>query len=223
LGRTPTIDGVFGEGEWDDAPVVTVGNDRFRIKHDGTHLYFAFQQDGGSLYVAKEKGIRVLHASAQLGSAEYTTSGGARQSLAMAFDWQLYGLQNESVTDIQEKLSDYLARNGWVASTGPLGNFGQSEWAVSLAWLGLTDTSSRYLATPRMYIFAARMRLSPEEKEAFQALSPEQRKNRYPPLYWPAPPVPDEALNNGQCPATLTIDPTGWGKIWLDRKMPDQH
>jgi hypothetical protein len=222
FGRTPTIDGVFADGEWDDAQVVQAGRDQFRIKHDGTCLYFAFHHDGGNLYFAGEKGIRVLHASAQLGSADYTTSGGAQQSLARAFDWQLYGIQNESVTDIQEKMADHLARNGWVASTGPLGNFAEAEWAVSLAWLGVADNPPRYVATPGLYIFSARMRLSPQEKEALQALPPEERKNRYPPLYWPAPPVPDETLNNGQCPATITIDPTGWGTIWLDLEKSDR-
>ena len=117
FGSTPTIDGVFEDGEWDDAEVVQVGgHGQFRLKHDGTNLYFAFTQDGGNLYFDKDRSIQVLHASAQLGSAEYIKSGSLTQSLDRAFDWQLSGLQNESVADINEIMADYLAENGWVAS-----------------------------------------------------------------------------------------------------------
>jgi hypothetical protein len=217
LGSTPAIDGVFEEGEWDDAAVINVGkNHQFRVKHDGTNLYFAFAQDGGSLWFYKETGLHVLHASAQLGMAKYIKSDGFTQSLDKAFDWKLFGLQNKPVTDINEILADYLAENGWVASTGPSGNLAQSEWAVSLEWLGVANTEDRFVETPRLYIFTARMRLSPEEKKALSALPPEKRKNQYPPLNWPAPPVPVDSLNNGNCPETIKIDPAGWSKIRID-------
>ncbi|MBN1274183.1 MAG: hypothetical protein JXB26_18115 [Candidatus Aminicenantes bacterium] len=218
LGSTPTIDGVFEDGEWDDAEVVQVDKNRhFRIKHDGTHLYFAFDQDGGSLYFYKNTGLHVLHASAQLGMAKYIKVDNLMQSLDKAFEWQLWGLQNEPVIDVNEKVADYLAKNGWVASIGHLGNIAQAEWAVSFDWLGVTNTGQRYVEAPKLFMFLARMRLSPEEKEALSALPPEERKNRYPALIWPVLPVPDDSLNNGKCPETINIDPTGWGKIWIDR------
>ena len=217
FGSTPTIDGVFEEGEWDDADAVQVGKfEQFRLKHDSINLYFAFNHDGGNVYFYKDKGIRVLHASAQLGIAEYKKSCSLTQSLDKAFDWQLFGLQNKSATEINEIMTAYLAENGWVASTGPLGNMAQAEWAVSFDLLGVTNVSKRYAETPKLYIFSARMRLSPEEKEELQALPPEERKNRYPALYWPAPPVPDDSLNNGLCPKTINIDFTGWSTIWID-------
>ena len=179
-------------------------------------MYFAFDHDGGNLYFAKDKGIHVLHASAQLGSAEYIKSGGSTQSLDTPFDWQLSGLQKESATDINEKIAGYLAENGWAASTGPLGNLAQAEWAVSFDWLGVTGASKRFVEAPSIYIFSARMRLSPEVKEAFMALPLEERKNRYPALIWPALPVPNDSLNNGRCPKTIDIDPAGWSTIWID-------
>jgi hypothetical protein len=217
FGSTPTIDGVFEDGEWDDAEVIQVGNyEQFRLKHDKTNLYFALTHDGGNLYFNKDKGIQVLHASAQLGITEYINSGSFTQSLDKAFHYQLFGLQNESVADIKEIMADYLAENGWVASIGPLGNMAQSEWAVSFNWLGVTDLSKRFVETPRLYIFSARMRLSPEEKKALLALPLEERKNLYPPLNWPASPIPNDSLNNGLCPETIHIDPTSWPKIWID-------
>lgn len=217
FGVTPTIDGVFEEGEWDDAQVVQVGEaEQFRIKHDGTNLYFAFPQDGGNIYFDVGNSIQVLHASAQLGSARYMRSDSVTQSLDKAFDWQLLGLQHETVTGLNQRVADYLATNGWVASTGPLGNMAQAEWAVSLDWMGVAGVSKRYVETPRLFIFSARMRLLPEEMEALKALPPEERRKRYPPLNWPAPPVPNDSLNRGYCPETTSIDPSGWGTIWID-------
>ena len=217
FGSTPTIDGVFEDGEWDDAEVVQVGKyQQFRVKHDSTNLYFAFNQDGGGLWFYKDTGLHVLHASAQLGFAEYIKSDSLIQSLDRAFDWQLFGLQNETVTDINKITAVYLAENGWVASIGSLGNLAQSEWAVSFYWLGVTKGAGRFVETPSIYIFSARMRLSPEEKKALLALPLEERKNQYPALHWPAPPVPNDSLNLGLCPKTINIDPTGWSKIWID-------
>jgi len=217
FGSTPAIDGVFENGEWDDAQIVQVGEDEeFRIKHDGANLYLAFTQDGGNLYFSKDEGVHILHASAQLGSAEYTKSGDLSQTLANPFEWQLFGLQDEAIADIRTITAGYLAENGWVGSIGPLGNMAQAEWAVSFDWLGITDISKRFVETPKLYIFLARMRLSPEETEALMALPPEERSQRYPPLYWPAPPIPHDSLNTGRCPEVVTIDTAGWGTIWID-------
>jgi len=219
FGSTPTIDGVFEDEEWDDARVIRENQvEQFRIKHDNTNLYLAFNHDGGNIYFNKDNGIQILHASAQLGFAEYIKSGSLKQTLEKAFDWQLYGLQNESASDINETMAIYLAEKGWVASTGPLGNFAQAEWAISLDWLGITESSKRFVETPELFIFAARMRLSPEEKEAFMALTQEEKKDRYPPLIWPASPIPNDSLNNGYCPETINIDPTVWSTIWIDMK-----
>lgn len=217
FGSTPAIDGIFEDGEWDDAVVVQVSEyHQFRVKHDSTNLYFAFDQDGGNLWLYNETGLRILHASAQLGSAEYTKSDSLMLLLDRGFEWQLYGLQKKPVGEINKIMSDYLAENGWVASIGPLGNMAQAEWAVSLNWMGVTNAAQRFVETPGLYIFSARMRLSPEEKEALLELTPEERKDQYPPLTWPALPVPDDSVNRGLCPKSIKIDPTGWSKIWID-------
>ena len=164
----------------------------------------------------KNTSIQILHASSQLGSAEYKESDSMIYSLEKIFDWQLYGLQNETSKHMTESIAHYLAENGWVASIGPLGNFAQVEWAVSFESLGISNQSERFVETPGLFIFSARMRLSPEEKKALLALPPEERKNRYPPLYWPNILVPNDSLNNGLCPETIRVDPTGWNTIWID-------
>lgn len=217
FGSTPVIDGVFGVGEWDDAEVVRAGDGKlFRVKHDRINLYFAFDYDGGNIYFDRKKRIQILHASAQLGTAEYSKSGKGRQALDKPFAWQLFGLQNEPPTEMKAKLAGFLAENGWVASTGPLGNMAQSEWAVSFKWLGIQQKSKRVVKTPSLYIFSVRMRLSPLEQEALLALPLEERRNVYPPLTWPGIPVPNDSLNNGLCPETISIDPSGWGIVRVD-------
>jgi hypothetical protein len=215
FGSTPTIDGVFEDGEWDDAGVVQAGkNQQFRLKHDSTNLYFAVVGDGGNLWFNKESGLHVLHASAQLGSAAYKKSDTSDdQSLYKAFVGQLYGLQDKSATVINERIAGYLAENDWVGSIG--GNKAQTEFAVSFDWLGVTIGSERFVEIPSIYIYSGR-HFSPEEIEELMALSLEERKEQYPTLYWPAPPVPNDSLNSGYCPETIRIDPTNWGKIWID-------
>jgi hypothetical protein len=217
FGSTPVIDGVFGVGEWDDAEQVRAGDmRRFRVKHDRINLYFAFDYDGGNLYFNRKKRIQILHASAQLGMAEYIKSGKGKQTLDKPFDWQLFGLQNEQPMEMKAKLAGFLAKNGWVASTGPLGYMAQSEWAVSFKWLGMPEKSNRVVKAPPLYIFSARMRLTPQEQEALLALPVEGRRNVYPPLTWPGIPVPNDSLNNGLCPGTIRIDPSGWGTVRVD-------
>ncbi|MHC4362415.1 MAG: hypothetical protein ACYSTZ_06275 [Planctomycetota bacterium] len=213
-GSTPTIDGVFEDGEWDDAEVVQAGKyQQFRLKHDSTNLYFAVVGDGGNLWFNKDKGLHVLHASAQLCSAEYTKSDTPAQLLDKAFVGQLYGVQNESATDINEKMTGYLAENGWVGSIG--GNKAQTEFAVSFNWLGVTIGSERFVEIPVLYLYSGR-HFSPEEIEKLRALSLEERKEQYPTLYWPVLPVPNDSLNSGYCPETISFDPTDWGRIWID-------
>ena len=106
FGSAPTIDGVFEDGEWDDAEVVQAGeHQRFRIKHDGNNLYFSLVGGGGDLWFNKDTGLHILHSSSQLGSAEYIKSDSSVQSLNKPFDYKLWGLQNRSVTEIQKELA----------------------------------------------------------------------------------------------------------------------
>jgi hypothetical protein len=215
FGSKPTIDGVFEDGEWDDAEVVQAGQyQQFKIKHDYTNLYFAFAGDGGNIWFNKDKGLQIIHASAQLCCAEYVKSDTSSvQFLDKAYEGQLYGLQNEPATHINKKITGYLKENGWVGSLG--GNRTQTEFAVSFDCLGLTFGTRRFAETPRLFICSGCL-ISPEEIEEFLELSLEEREQQYPTLYWPALPVPNDSLNSGYCPKTISIDPTEWGRIWID-------
>jgi|GEM_PF-1899426 len=222
FGSAPTIDGVFEEGEWDDAEVVQAGEyQRFRIKHDGKNLYFALVGGGGDLWFNKDAGLHILHSSSQLGSAEYIKSDSSVQSLSKPFDYRLWGLQNRSVAEIQEELAGYLAENGWVASIAALGNIRETEFAVSFDWLGVTDGSERFVKIPGIYVFSGLLVTRDDPKaekfiEKFKAMSPEERKAKYPTLYWPSENMPNSAVGSGRSLETLSLNSTSWGAIWID-------
>lgn len=218
FGSTPTIDGVFEDGEWEDAEAVQAGKyQQFRIKHDSINLYFALVGDGGDLWFNKDTGLHILHSSGQLGSAEYIKSDSSVQSLDKPFHYQLWGLQNKSGTEIQKELAAYLAENGWVASIAHLGNKRQTEFAVSFDWLEVIEGSKRFVKIPSIYVYSG-MIFSPgdPEIEKLLALPLEVRKAKYPTLYWPTENMPNDAVGSGRSPEKIRLDSNNLGNIWID-------
>lgn len=218
FGTAPIIDGVFDIGEWDDAEIVPVGeNQQFRIKHDSTNLYIALNAGGGNLWFDKDDGLQVLHWSAQLGSAQYTRLDSSIQTLNKPFAYELWGLQEESPDVINETLTGYLAENGWVSNIAPMGPKMQSEFAISFDWLGVTMGSKRFVAMPGIHISGGLMLSRDDpEAEAIMAMPVDERKKKYPSLFWPEGSGPDNPLNRGACPDTIRYDPADFGKIWID-------
>ena len=218
LGSTPTIDGVFAPGEWDDAEVVRADTvEQFRIKHDGNNLYLAVRAGGGNILFNTDSGVRVLHWSAQLGSAEYLKSDTLTQLLDRPFAFELWGLQNESPAVIQETLAEYLAENGWVANTASMGNLMESEFAISFDWLGVDKDSGRFVEIPSVRIGAGLMisRGDPREKELL-VLSREEMEERYPSVSWPSESPPGDSIGMGDLPHSIHVNATDYGKIWID-------
>ena len=218
FGSTPTIDGVFSPGEWDDAEIIRADTiEQFRIKHDGVNLYFALRAGGGDLVFNTDEGVRVLHWSAQLGSAEYMKSDTLTQSLSKPFAFELWGLQDESPAFIQETLAEYLAKNGWAGNTASMGNLMQSELVISFDWLGVDTRAGRFVEIPSVRIGAGLMitRGDPRREELL-ALSPEELRKLYPALSWPAVSTPNDSIGIGGFPDTIQIHPADYGKIWID-------
>jgi len=216
-GSTPIIDGVFDPGEWDDAEIVRAGTvEQFRIKHDGANLYLAVKAGGGELRFNTDAGLRVLHWSAQLGSAEYAKSDTLTQALDKPFAFELWGLQNESPAVIHDSLAGYLAENGWAANTASMGNLMESELAVSFDWLGVSTGQGRFVELPGVRIGGGLMiaRGDPREDE-LMAMSREERDSLYPTVAWPAESVPNDSLGSG-LPDTVRVDPADFGRIWID-------
>lgn len=218
FGSTPTIDGVFDPGEWDDAEIVWADSvELFRIKHDGVNLYFAVRAGGGNLLFNTDSGVRVLHWSGQLGSAEYVKSEALTQSLNKPFAYELWGLRDEPPAVIQETLAAYLAKNGWTASMASMGNLMESELAVSFDWLGVDTGTGRYIEIPDVRIGAGLMisRNDPRGKE-LQALTREELIKRYPFVFWPSESPPSDGIGQGGLPDSIRVDPADYGRIWID-------
>ena len=218
FGSTPTIDGVFESGEWDDAEIVRADTiEQCRIKHDGVNLYFAVRAGGGNILFNTDAGVRVLHWSAQLGSAVYVKSDTLTQVLDKPFAFKLWGLQNESPAVIQETLAGYLAENGWAANTASMGNLMQSELVVSFDWLGVNTGSGRFVEIPSVRIGAGLMiaRGDPREEE-LMAFSREEMKKLYPSVTWPLQSPPSDSIGRGGLPDTIHVDEADYGTIWID-------
>ena len=164
-----------------------------------------------------DQGLRVLHWSGQLGSAEYTKSDASTQSLDKPFAFELWGLQNETRDVIQETLSAYLVENGWAANLASMGHVYESEIAVSFDWLGVTLGAERFVEIPRVRIGAGLLiSKSDPRAEEIKALSREERERRYPHLSWPLESAPRDSIGMGPLPDTIQIEPEDYGRIWID-------
>lgn len=217
-GTAPTIDGVLEEGEWDDAVVVLADTvEQFRMKHDGVNLYFGIRAGGGDIRFNTAEGLRVLHWSGQLGSAEYAKLDTPAQSLARPFAFELWGLREEPPDVIQETLDRYLSENGWASSTASMGNVMESELAVSLDWLGVDTESARFVEIPGVRMGCGLMisRNDPRAEE-LKALPRDELERRHPSVFWPAESMPNDPLGMGSCPDTILVDPANYGRIWID-------
>ena len=218
FGSPPIIDGTYDPGEWNDALIVRTDTiEQYRIKHDGVNLYIAVQAGGGNLVFNTESGVRVLHWSAQLGSAEYVISDTLTQLLVKPYAFELWGLHNESPSVIQETLAEYLAKNGWAGSTASMGNLMQTELVVSFDWLGVIPGSWRFAEIPGVRISAGPMiaRGDPRAEE-FLSLSREEMEKLYPFVSWPSQSPARDSIGLGGLPDTINIKAEDYGKIWID-------
>jgi len=218
FGNTPTIDGIFEPGEWNDAEIVRADTiELFRIKHDGSNLYFAVKAGGGDLLFNMDAGVRVLHWSAQLGSAEYLKTDTSTQVLDKPYAFELWDLQKESPSVIQEALAGYLVKNGWVANTASMGNLMQSELAVSFDWLGINPKEKRFAEIPGVHICGGLMivRSDPRAEELMK-LSREEVRELYPPVSWPLLSPSGESICMGGLSDTIHIDEEDFGRIFID-------
>ncbi len=218
FGSTPIVDGVFDSEEWDDAEIVRSGTvEQFRIKHDGSYLYFAVRTSGGDLVFNSDVGIRVLHWSAQLGSAEYVKTDSLTQTLDKPYEFELAGLHDAPPAVIQETLARYLEENGWVATTSRR-SLMQTEFAVSFDWLGVNNGAGQFVELPSIRVRGGLMMSREDPRfEELVALPPEELQRRYPSVSWPAGSVASDSIGlGGGLPDTIRVDAADYGAIWID-------
>jgi len=131
----PAIDGQVDEREWSRAAAISLGRGvSLHIMHDGVRVYLATsgldRSDGigfGCLFIAEPDQIRVLHASAKLGSAIYTrAAGGTFRPRSRTYDWRRAEL--------------LLREEGWMASTMRMEGSREQEFALTFERLGLPES-----------------------------------------------------------------------------------
>jgi hypothetical protein len=125
-GYTPVIDGRITDSSWDfarDMPLATGAS--VRLVHDGRYLFVAFDERAaggwgfGTLYIGRENEVRVLHASAQVGSAVYRPNdNGTWSPEATTYSWK--------------PVHQLVREEGWYANVATEGGAAAREFAVRL-------------------------------------------------------------------------------------------
>jgi|SRR6185312_3033004 len=130
----PTIDGVISAQEWNGSQSFAMsGGGRVRILIFGNRLYIAVSgQAPGfpTIFVASQRFIEVLHASAAQGMIRYGHSDGMWHATTTEFDFELR--ENASGKQPSKQIrSVYLERNGWI-STSSKENAKDREFRIDL-------------------------------------------------------------------------------------------
>lgn len=200
-GAAPTLDGDLAPGEWAAARRIGVPDSlAVYLMRDSRYLYVAVRThfpSVGSLCVRRGDTVRVLHASAALGTAVY-----ARDSAA----WRLvtpfaYRVRERDLSPgALRSRAEFLASDGWVATTAYMGSrVSALEFRIRL---DLLDPADRRLGI-------ASRNMSNRDPEV-RTLPPGLADG-----------CADPALVAGDAPATLSFDPATWFRLrFLAPKPP---
>lgn len=147
LGHAPTLDGTLADGEWKDALVVVTSGEgekatQLLAQEHGGNLYFALRtkQPGiTTLGIAVGDKIRVLHASAALGSVEYAP---VDKSWKRAKDFE-YRCREDAEPKLREaERKEHLEKHGWSATTITMGA-GQTELVLGPELIAKAEDGTR--------------------------------------------------------------------------------
>ena len=173
-GPTPTLDGVIGDDEWAGAASVSMddGGELLWLHAAGSLYLGVPRDDAGSLnlLLADTDGIRVLHASAALGSAAYEEAGDGTWNMIYDFDWCCRSTSDFTARDA---LFDTERWTAALAYSGVVGNIelrvehdGGPLW-VAVSWVNrdaeVAVWPAGLTATSREPLYGARL---PEERFA---------------------------------------------------------
>jgi hypothetical protein len=194
---TPKIDGQVlptgkpdknNLGEWKEAAKVSLGSGSYAVlQHDGKFLYVGLvgaKAGIASLCTGGLNGVRVLHASAALGTAVFEQDKDRKWRMTRGFTWT----NREAPDDPQfiDARASTLDKEGWIATTSPH-SVQQREYAIYIK--GRTEVP----------IVLGFLTFTPRQKTF---------------LYWPEnleDDCADADLASGFTDRQYTFDPTKWG------------
>ena len=182
-GSSPTIDGKLGEKEWADAGRLSMGkNKTIYFKHDGENLYLGFSGDLGNLYFHKDNKVVIIHASFSLGWVEYESVDKTEWKLSKNFEWKLNKIHLKEKSEVVLAIYNYLKEKGWTASTIPMGNKQESEFAISFKFLGINLNNIQENAIRVSDVMLSSGKMIPKKERPFP-----QRKAPLSLMGWPGP------------------------------------
>lgn len=118
-GAAPKIDGILG-AEWKDAKTLAEGEGhRILAKHDGKDFFLALEGDRtsiASIHMQQGDKVRILHASAALGEADYTRVGD-KWNPGKGFQWACRRMDDSAESLVEQ--AKFYKDNGWLANTSP--------------------------------------------------------------------------------------------------------
>jgi hypothetical protein len=195
VAKAPVIDGKVNPVEWKAATHISLseGQGEALLMHDGNYLYvgiIGYRPGVGSLCVRGRTGIRVLHASAALGTAAFEPEEG-KWRLTRPFTWtnRDTGKSPEAMAD-REK---FLTTSGWFANTSPMATL------------------------MREYQVPARNQTEVPLVISFYTYTPEQQKLGYWPPTMEDDCV-DAELVGGFTDRDYAFDPAKWGIVVLKQE-----
>lgn len=200
--ESPYIDGNVHSDEWSGAHVVALpDSSEVLFLRDAEHLYVALclsRKGFGSLCIQKNEQVRVLHASAALGTAVYTRNEDAWR-LVEPFNFTMR--ETGDPTELQQKRTDFLEMHGWVASTVDMGDGDpilEQEYAIRI---GMLDSQEPILGVVAML------------------LDPEPSLAQIPGALEDG--CADMELVQGFAPENVQFNPSGWLLLDLGREVYD--
>lgn len=121
--KSPKIDGTVAASEWAKAVRVRLGDNGFAyLQHNNQYLFVAIAaRRAGTASLCsttKANAVRVLHASAALGTAQWQQKD-AKWSLERGFDFQLR--DTGDTAEAQAARRKFLGEEGWFANASPTG------------------------------------------------------------------------------------------------------
>jgi len=134
-GNPPAIDGVIEKEEWESAvkDLAADGSEVMFVHAEGA-LYVGIRGSTpemivGNVFIAEGDTIRILHASAALGTAVYKR-GDDGWDQTQTFVWRCRGTSN-SANALTERAS-FLQDEGWVATNSRIGTPNEHEFMIIL-------------------------------------------------------------------------------------------
>jgi hypothetical protein len=133
--EVPVIDGTIAPGEWEGAAVEAFADgSELLLAHSDGNLYLGFRsstQDmiAGNVFVEHDDQIRILHASAALGTAIYLQEGDVWQR-TQDFVWRC---RDSSQSELAQATRDaFLQEEHWVAANSRMGAPNELEFQIEL-------------------------------------------------------------------------------------------